>query len=746
MVTRSRIALFASLVVAVSLLPASAAVTTTTTSPAPALPGAPTSATVVNLGNLATVYEGVPGEIAGVGTAYAVDHPTRDGRPGRRVFLGFGRNDDVAQADQKHGLLVSDDGGWNFTAAPLSDQTAPLSMARLPDGRLLSVDFIPRSVAGRTATLRVHYSKDDGLTWTDESATFQAPEDFHPAFDRGMRVYRDLLVQPDGTLLLPYYTRYPTDLGYRSEIAQSTDNGRTWTWRGVIGVPDSATVIVEPTVSSTVDGQLYAVVRRHVTSSGALTTMAYSRSADAGRTWTTPQVLPITDRAGDTAPRNGVAPAIVLMPTGALALSYGRPDNWLAVSADGRGDRWEYAQVTYQNHPRAVAEYQRSHGSGGNTGIAVAGRGKLVVVGDNCHPSWGCPGDDIDFTVDNKYRMWRRFVDILPPGDGLIDLAGKHRAGLVTVDTDLNSRPTPHPEAQPAAAFDGSISPWASAVKLAATGKGTFTVKLDREYTLNRIGLSLRIGHAQSAKMSVSTDGTTWSQPVVATGDITSQALRYYNLPAPAPARYVRVELQGPEAQPLFLNEIELYSTVDSFENEAPDAAPRGYSETVGATVLATGGRDSTQVLQLADGSPEYIAKAARTTQAAAAQALEFSVKSVRYDRTFTFGLSGEVGAAAVPAYHMGLFTDGSVGVYDFGKAAWQKLTAARAVDIKAWTTFRLQATPTGATLFVNGSQVATVPPSTAGVTALTGFSFASAGTATTGSVHHIDDVSITSS
>ena len=44
-------------------------------------------------------------------------------------------------------------------------------------------------------------------------------------------------------------------------------------------------------------------------------------------------------------------PVLHLLPSGLLTLTFGRPDNWIAVSPDGSGRAFEQAQLTYQNHP-----------------------------------------------------------------------------------------------------------------------------------------------------------------------------------------------------------------------------------------------------------------------------------------------------------------------------------------------------------------------------------------------------------
>ena len=51
-----------------------------------------------------------------------------------------------------------------------------------------------------------------------------------------------------------------------------------------------------------------------------------------------------------------------------------------------------------------------------------------------------------------------------------------------------------------------------------------------------------------------------------------------------ARSKYVRVTVHDPSTEGTFLNEIELYSNADSFENDAVGYVPRGYTNAVGAT------------------------------------------------------------------------------------------------------------------------------------------------------------------
>ena len=90
-----------------------------------------------------------------------------------------------------------------------------------------------------------------------------------------------------------------------------------WQWAAL-----AADLLVLP------DGEILCF-RRTGGSGGKYTPLYLSRSADDGRTWSTPQ--PIADR--------GVWPNACRMHNGVLVCTYGRPGNWLAFSLDD-GRTW----------------------------------------------------------------------------------------------------------------------------------------------------------------------------------------------------------------------------------------------------------------------------------------------------------------------------------------------------------------------------------------------------------------------
>ena len=687
-----------------------------------------------------TVYEGVPGEIAGNPFADAVDGVDEDGRPSRNVLVSWQANEDVASAASERTLIRSTDNGHSFP----SGHTDGISgvYRKLRDGDILGVEFIPAKVldAHRLLLLQKR-SSDGGRTWKTEQSLFTTDKTFDSAtFDRGIRVHRDIVEDPQGNLLMTYYTASQGDSAGSSEVAISRDKGRTWRRYATVFPPQGNRSFNETGISWAANGELVAVARSHVGST--LSQMHTARSADGGKTWSAAVPVTISTASGEPAPQTGVMPMLRLLPNGIMSLTFGRPDNWVAISPDGLGNGFEQAQVTYQNFPEQdTGAFQRSHGSSGNGASAVVGSNRILQVGDNCAPSWGCPATDSGFQVDGEYRVWKKFIDIAAPGVGRIDLLSKFHSGQITVDTDMKGTNRHLPELRPVGAIDGSTDWAASAVRATRDGKGTYTLNLDRVYTLTKAGLSLHPGLPSTAVVEVSTDRTQWTK-VADTGALRSYALTYYPIDRVA-AKYVRVTVDDPNRGLALLNEIELYSTADSFENDAVGYVPRGYTNAIGATVTTKDTGGDGHALRLADAWNDKIAQATWVSAPAQAQSLKFRFQSVGYARSLSFVTNGvNASGAPVTAFQIAVQSDGRLAWYSAATRAWTKFTTVeQAIPQKQWRGIEVRATLTAAEVFIDGTLVGTVPPTNAGVTALTGHTFSTSGTTPTYDNFVIDDV-----
>jgi hypothetical protein len=711
------------------------------------------------LGGRAPVYEATGNEIAGmVGRGLGIDTLDARDTPVRQVFATFSQHDDVPEALQDFGRLRSSDAGTTFAGYEKGVDLPPQFALQLRDGRVLSYGFKPSarvdSDAGSQLTLEGQSSADDGATWTAFQATVAMPKMAGGTGSVG-RLSGHPIELADGSILLPWYGAFAGDVGsYRAELLASSDGGQTFARRGSIAVPPADVAYPEADVVELQDGSLFSVFRHHQGS--ALADLRFATSSDGGVTWSAPGNLNI-GFDDDSGPRHGIAPQLVLLPNGVLALSSGRPDNFLAVSTIGASMpgqvAFEQALVTYVNYPSSTtASYGsavlRVHGSSGNTGLVVVDANRLAQLGDNCANGWGCPPADSGYHIDGKNRVWRRFVEAVTPDVGKIDLRGKVESGAIDVESNMTWTSGTHRRAGVEGAFDGSNDYWSSAV--AAEAEGTLTLRLDREYDLTRVGLSIRRDFAGSASVSLSGDGKAWTDaPIVDAQGRTHRAMEYFVLPEPLLARWVKVVVSTSApcdadvgAGCAFLNELELYSTIDSFENDPVGSPPRGYQDVVSAWVTDYQTGAMGRALRLVDDSDSSMATARWVGAPRAARLFELAVLPVELPGGFLFGIEGvdELGAS-VATYHFAVFPDGSVNRYDALAEAWAPLTGAGVVPIGSVTRLRVEATVEEATLFADGEAIATVHPSAAGATLLRGHVLSSSGTAPVGDQLLIDDV-----
>ncbi|MEJ7730453.1 MAG: sialidase family protein [Polyangiaceae bacterium] len=433
----------------------------------------------LGLGGRSDIYEAQGAEMAGmVSRGLALDARDGDGAPLRQVYATFSQHDDIPTALQDFGVVHSDDAGATFGGYDKGVDLPPQFAIQLRDGRVLSYGFKPSarvdSDAGSQLTLEGQTSMDDGATWTKLQAKVDLPKMAGSIGSVG-RLSGHPIQLADGTILLPWYGAFAGDKGsYRAELLASTDGGQTFTRRGSIAVPPANIAYPEADVVELEDGSLFSVFRHHQGSpqdGQTVSNLLFSTSSDAGATWSAPGNLNITFD-GNNGPRIGINPQLALLPNGILALSSGRPDNFVAISTAGAlmpgHVAFERALVSYVNYPsKTTAGYGsavlRYHGSSGNTGLVTVDANRLAQIGDNCANGWGCPAADSGYTVGGDSRVWRRFVEAVTPDVGKIDLRGKVRRGEVAVDSDMTWTSSAHGRAEVLGAFDGSNDYWSSA-------------------------------------------------------------------------------------------------------------------------------------------------------------------------------------------------------------------------------------------------------------------------------------------
>ncbi len=699
--------------------------------PLPAGDGPDPGAYSVGVGPEWNVLNWGPGPRAAVPSTFAMDTVV-DGITEQKVYVTTGANDDVAGADPVLNLSTSLDSAVSFLTTERKAPVSALNMIRLGDGSLLSVDFIPEwtDSTQSAVNLIVRRSSDDGATWQVSRAPFTPPPGkVLGPMNRGLRVHREPMLLADGTIVLPAYTAYRGERA-SSIILQSTDDGASWTQRGQI--PATAPGTNEVGWSFTTDSDLIAVLRTAETPAR----LRVSRSADLGATWSPAE--PLIGPDGQQVV--GIYPGVVLQPNGVLLLSTGRPDDRVYLSRDGTGRSWDEEQLVLVKYPSETGN-GRYDGSSGNTSLVNVDSDRTVYIGDYCHV-WGCKA------YDEQYGVFASYVHAVTPGTGRIDLETKARTGTVTVTGTFRKRPNPRfPEERPEGAFDGSSRAHSAAVLEARRGQPWMTIELDREYTLERIGLMLGTGQPLDGTVSLSADGIAWSEPVVVADGTSDHAMRYTDI-EPQPARFVRIAGAAQVTTPV--TEVELYAAdVDTFENDPLYGIPRGFVDSKNATVTdqELGGADSSSALRLFDKFLDDNAVATTVTPDADHQVTSFSFATNDYRGPFTFAVDGHDGDQATQPWRFRLVPGTTAQPaqtleVDDG-SAWTALgRLTTPIALNTWVPISVDTSADEVTVTIGG-QAFTTTTTAAPADALSGVTFTTGDPIAYGMTFFVDDLTI---
>ncbi len=168
-------------------------------------------------------------------------------------------------------------------------------------------------------------------------------------------------------------------------LHSSSDNGRTWTYSGLVAFDknheiEGESCFSEPSLVIYPDGEMVCVMR-----TGHYKPLYITRSIDKGKTWSKPQRLQ-TDEGKVI---NGIRPKLVLLENQVLVLATGRPDITVHFSRD-KGNSWFSDETLYTvgvRRPGALTWpdfikdtiYANSHQ---NVFMAPAGQNKVLVVHD----------------------------------------------------------------------------------------------------------------------------------------------------------------------------------------------------------------------------------------------------------------------------------------------------------------------------------------------------------------------------
>lgn len=555
-----------------------------------------------------------PGQLGAVPQVVAFDHLV-DGRRTKKSMLVVGRNEDASGALVHTTTKVAQDDGLEFKdAALLPDDFNWGSAGRLSNGSLMALLFTPTAApAPNRLGISVATSTDLGASWTRRVAPI-VENKWKMSY---YRVTRDTMQLPDGTILQGVYGAGTIGgvTGQFSMILQSTDGGKSFSQRSAVNTDGDSN---EMALARTSDGRLLAITRSAEGSGAPTKVMKQTYSADDGMTWSTQtQFAPPPGL-----PSEGIMPQLVLQTNGVMMLTYGRPDNNIAVSWDGTGKTWNDGKVVYANYIRTT-ERGRSMGSSGNTALTPGEANYSLNYGDICHNIWSCR------EYGQQTGIWARRIDAVTQGKGKLDLTTGVQDGTVKLAGTVVGADPKFAEQRLAGAVDGS-SEYRAAARFTDGGRKVLTLALDRVYTLNKIGLMLDRGVTNSAKVQLSVDGRNWSAPVVRQRKVKDYSVRYTDI-APTQAKYVRVSNVGKETFTA-LNELELYAAnIWTFENDAINVTPRGTTDTLHAFTADTimPGQDSTRRSIIVDMDPD--ARATMTFPVADAPGLHLQ-----------YGFSGE--------------------------------------------------------------------------------------------------------
>jgi protocatechuate 3,4-dioxygenase beta subunit len=191
-----------------------------------------------------------------------------------------------------------------------------------------------------------------------------------PIFERG-----NILHLANGDLLAPMYGLFKGDTRSRVVLSVSSDRGHKWRYYATVAtgatdpnpeLPGQYNGPCEPSIELLPNGQMISVFRTQYSHySGEYRPMSVSWSDDHGRTWTTP--IPTRPHL------MAIAPKLIVLENGVVAVEYGRPGFHVAFSIDN-GHTWQdRVSLSHLPEPNITGQFD----------MARAGPNKLVAIGND---------------------------------------------------------------------------------------------------------------------------------------------------------------------------------------------------------------------------------------------------------------------------------------------------------------------------------------------------------------------------
>ena len=218
-----------------------------------------------------------------------------------------------------------------------------------PDNEAIEHSFRTKKSATAGVYEAAFFStKDHGKTWNEFTSYIHLPVEMNWS---GV-TDRKITAIPDGSLLMSLYGRIKNTAGFSVVLVRSVDRGRTWRYYSTVAFNLTEGLLpegfCEPALLMLPNNKMLCFIR---TSGNYPASLGSSNHNDTSvkmpfhYTKTTPLYMSASNDNGKTwsnaEPVNpfGVWPDALVLENGIIALSYGRPGNWLMFSKDD-GRTW----------------------------------------------------------------------------------------------------------------------------------------------------------------------------------------------------------------------------------------------------------------------------------------------------------------------------------------------------------------------------------------------------------------------
>ncbi|MBC7390177.1 MAG: T9SS type A sorting domain-containing protein [Opitutaceae bacterium] len=323
-----------------------------------------------------------------------------------------------------------------------------------------------------------------------------------------------------------------------------------------------------------------------------------------------------------------------------------------------------------------------------------------------------------------------------------VDLRAKYANGNIVVSTDMNYTTATHHEARAVGELDASTDYWSGAFKNATSGN--YTIDLLQPKTYNSIGICLGLGLLQSATVMYSLDNISWITLKTYT-NVTHYTIDYTTT-GNFIARYIKVNITSPSSI-VCLNEIQLFSPENTFEDNILNAVPYGYSAPnngfwVSEGVFPPSGYQSTRSLYMEDSDnsstsgDKVISKTGFTPHTT--KTLEFMIRPVSINPSGG-AIQWRITSGTTIGFRLRTISGSAVQYYN--GTSYVTISGASIVA-GAWTKIKVIAKVSGtSTISINGGAELTIGKASTAPTTFDGFSFSSGGATITGDKSLFDDV-----